>query len=97
MLCNVIFLIKGYKVARIEQTETPQMMDERIKTMKRPTKFDRVVNRELCRITTKGTKTLSAIDADSMTDSNSYLLSVCEIVSLEIFVMYLFNELLCFE
>lgn len=32
---------RGYNVARIEQTETPDMMVERTKKMARPTKFDR--------------------------------------------------------
>ncbi|CAB1338447.1 unnamed protein product [Coregonus sp. 'balchen'] len=38
---------KGYKVARVEQTETPDMMEARCKTMLKPTKFDRVVQREV--------------------------------------------------
>lgn len=47
---------RGYKVARIEQTETPDMMADRTKKMTRPTKFDKVVNRELCQVITKGTQ-----------------------------------------
>ena len=31
----------GFKVARIEQTETPVQMSERCATMTRPTKFDK--------------------------------------------------------
>ena len=34
---------KGYKVARVEQTETPDMMAERLKRMNRTTKFDKVI------------------------------------------------------
>ena len=34
---------KGYKLARIEQTETPKMMEERCRNMARPTKFDKVI------------------------------------------------------
>ncbi|CAN7998899.1 unnamed protein product, partial [Ixodes hexagonus] len=49
---------KGYKVARVEQTETPQMMEERCKKSgMRATKFDKVVKREICRITSKATRT----------------------------------------
>lgn len=33
---------KGYKVARIEQTETPDQMNERVKKTNKPTKFDKV-------------------------------------------------------
>ncbi len=56
---------KGYKVARVEQTETPEMMTERCKKMSRPTKFDRVVEREVCQITSRGTRTYNAIEGDN--------------------------------
>ena len=45
----------GYKVARIEQTETPEMMEKRCKSMARPSKFDRVVRREICQVSSPGT------------------------------------------
>ena len=45
----------GYKVARIEQTESPAMMESRCKSMARPTKFDRVVRREICQVASRGT------------------------------------------
>ena len=45
----------GYKVARIEQTETPEMMEKRCKSMTRPSKFDRVVRREICQVSSPGT------------------------------------------
>ncbi|CAD5111108.1 DgyrCDS451 [Dimorphilus gyrociliatus] len=67
---------KGYKVARIEQTETPEMMQKRLSKM---SKCDKVVRRELCRITSKGTRICSFIDGDSTAESNSYLLAFCEI------------------
>ena len=35
---------KGYKVARVEQTETPDMMEARVKATRGPTKFDKSVN-----------------------------------------------------
>lgn len=70
---------KGYKVARVEQTETPEIMNERVKKMTHaPTKFDKVMKREICRITTKGTKTYSYMEGDCCDVSNSYLLSIAE-------------------
>lgn len=68
---------KGYKVARVEQTETPQMMEERVKSMLRPTKFDKVVSREICQITTRGTRMLNYQD-EPMGANNNYLLAICE-------------------
>ncbi|XP_035217076.1 DNA mismatch repair protein Msh6-like isoform X2 [Stegodyphus dumicola] len=68
---------KGYKVARVEQTETPQMMEERCKSLHRPTKFDKVVAREICQITTKGTRTLT-YQSEPMAANNNYLLAICE-------------------
>jgi len=39
----------GFKIARIEQMETPKMMDERCGKMARaPTKWDKVVKRSIC-------------------------------------------------
>jgi DNA mismatch repair protein MSH6 len=73
-----ILVQKGYKVARIEQTETPDMMQERCKQKKNFTKFDKVVRREICRITTKGTKTYSFIDGNPSDNQHAYLLSVVE-------------------
>ncbi|XP_059613842.1 probable DNA mismatch repair protein Msh6 [Phlebotomus argentipes] len=47
---------KGYKVARVEQTETPDMVQERCKKQKGVTKFDKVSRREICQITNRGTR-----------------------------------------
>ncbi|KAK3087478.1 hypothetical protein FSP39_006465 [Pinctada imbricata] len=70
---------RGYKVARIEQTETPDMMQERVKNMSRSaTKYDKVVKREVCRITTKGTTTLNFLDGDCSEAQSSYLLALTE-------------------
>ena len=52
----------GYKVARVEQTETPQMMAERKKKTKNGPK---VVNREVCSIMTLGTRTFCYLDESS--------------------------------
>ncbi|XP_072027536.1 DNA mismatch repair protein Msh6-like [Amphiura filiformis] len=70
---------KGYKVGRIEQTETPDMMQDRVRKMGRSsTKFDKVVKREMCRISTKGTRTYSFIDGDTCEAQSSYLLAIAE-------------------
>ncbi|CEF66240.1 Probable DNA mismatch repair protein Msh6 [Strongyloides ratti] len=49
----------GYKVARIEQTETPQMLEERCKKQKVK---DKVVSRELCQIGSIATRIYVPID-----------------------------------
>ncbi|XP_077191229.1 DNA mismatch repair protein Msh6 isoform X3 [Paroedura picta] len=73
-----VLVQKGYKVVRVEQTETPEMMEARCKSLAHPTKFDRVVRREICRIITKGTQTYSILDGDFSEDQNKYLLCVKE-------------------
>ena len=67
---------KGYAVARIEQTETPDMMQERVKGMNRPTKFDKVVRREICAITTKATRRFGYMDKEASDDKAAYLLAL---------------------
>ncbi|XP_070208763.1 DNA mismatch repair protein Msh6-like isoform X2 [Littorina saxatilis] len=69
---------KGYKVARIEQTETPDMMADRCREMARPTKFDKVVRREICQVSTQGIRTFSQTDGDVGDAKPSYLLALCE-------------------
>ncbi|KAA0718310.1 DNA mismatch repair protein [Triplophysa tibetana] len=73
-----VLVQKGYKVARVEQTETPDMMEARCKAITRPTKFDRVVNREVCRIITRGTQTYSVLDGAPSGTQSKYLLSIKE-------------------
>ncbi|XP_041802943.1 DNA mismatch repair protein Msh6 [Chelmon rostratus] len=73
-----VLVQKGYKVARVEQTETPEMMETRCKTMAKPTKFDRVVRREVCRIITRGTQTYSVLDGAPSESQSKFLLSVKE-------------------
>ncbi|XP_030628388.1 DNA mismatch repair protein Msh6 [Chanos chanos] len=73
-----VLVQKGYKVARVEQTETPEMMEARCKMMVRPTKFDRVVRREVCRIITRGTQTYSVLDGAPSECQSKYLLSMKE-------------------
>ncbi|NWQ63822.1 MSH6 protein, partial [Neopipo cinnamomea] len=73
-----VLVQKGYKVARVEQTETPEMMEARCKSAAHTTKFDRVVRREICRIITKGTQTYSIMDCDPSENHSKYLLCVKE-------------------
>lgn len=73
-----VLVQKGYKVARVEQTETPEMMEARCKSMSHPTKFDKVVRREICRIITKGTQTYSVLDGNPSESHSKYLLSFKE-------------------
>ena len=44
---------KGYSVARVEQTETPEQNSQRIRQKVLP-KHEKTLRREVCRITTKG-------------------------------------------
>ncbi|XP_029829430.3 DNA mismatch repair protein Msh6 [Ixodes scapularis] len=70
---------KGYKVARVEQTETPQMMEDRCKKSgTRTTKFDKVVKREICRITSKGTRMFSVHDGQVCDAMPSFLFAFAE-------------------
>lgn len=73
-----VLVQKGYKVARVEQTETPEMMEARCKTMFKPTKFDRVVKREVCRIITRGTQTYSVLDGAPSESQSKFLFSLKE-------------------
>lgn len=73
-----LLVMKGYKVARVEQTETPEMMEARCKSMAKPTKFDRVVKREVCRILTRGTQTYSVLDGAPSESQSKFLLSLKE-------------------
>ncbi|XP_071996415.1 DNA mismatch repair protein Msh6 [Engystomops pustulosus] len=76
-----VLVQKGYKVARVEQTETPEMMEARCKSMSHPTKFDKVVRREICRIITKGTQTYSVLDGSPSESHSKYLLTLKEKVN----------------
>ncbi|XP_056147296.1 DNA mismatch repair protein Msh6 [Lampris incognitus] len=73
-----VMVQKGYKVARVEQVETPEMMEARCKTTLKPTKFDRVVKREVCKIITQGTQTYSVLDGAPSESHSKYLLSLKE-------------------
>ncbi|VDP11054.1 unnamed protein product [Heligmosomoides polygyrus] len=77
---------RGYKVARIEQTETPQQLEER--NSKAHGGKEKVVRREVCRVTTTGTRTYAVLDGcntfggetDNGETQSKYLLSIKEMV-----------------
>ena len=52
----------GYKVTRVEQTETPASLQERKKSMTRGQKKPEVVCREVCSVVSKGTRTFCYLD-----------------------------------
>jgi DNA mismatch repair ATPase MutS len=52
----------GYRVARVEQVETPQQLKDRNAAMPKGQKKDAVVLRSLCGIKSKGTRTYSYLD-----------------------------------
>lgn len=64
-----VLVQRGYKVARVEQTETPQAMNER---------SAKVVRREVCAVISKGTRTFSFIEGHSEESSASFLLAFTE-------------------
>lgn len=69
---------RGYKVARIEQTETPDSMNERVKKMTKPTKFDKVVSREVCQVVNKGTQVFGQQIEISNEYQPRYMLAIVE-------------------
>ena len=69
---------KGYKVARIEQTETPADLEERSKNAPRGVKVDKVVRREVCQMSSKGTRVNNYLDSDNFEGDPRYLLAICE-------------------
>jgi len=88
---------KGYKVARIEQTETPAMMEERVKKMSRPTKFDKVVEREVCQVSSKGTRINNFLDSDNFEGEPSYLFAIIEKPGPEFGVAFIDTTIGCFN
>lgn len=82
---------KGYKVGRVEQTETPDQMNDRRKESKE--KVDKTVRREICKITTPGTKTFNLLDGEVSNAFGQYLLSVVEKVKQIILIKT--NNLCC--
>ena len=76
-----VLVERGYKVARVEQTETPDMMTERCKRIK-ATKFDKVVRREICQITNRGTQVFGSQCKITPNHQPNYMLAIVEQQSL---------------
>ncbi|KAL7558432.1 hypothetical protein ACA910_015774 [Epithemia clementina (nom. ined.)] len=64
----------GYKVARVEQTETPEMLKERKKLVKGKDS-PKVVNREVCSILTLGTRTCGFMEDNRQLEEQPDLIS----------------------
>ncbi|CAM9452412.1 unnamed protein product [Ectocarpus sp. 13 AM-2016] len=62
---------KGYRVARVEQVETPDMLKARNASVGRNGTKDKVVKRELCSILSRGTRTYCFLDDVSSTPDGS--------------------------
>lgn len=69
---------KGYRVARIEQTETPDMMEERRKRLKQTSKYDKVVKREVCQLSHRGTQVYGQQCHLPQDADPNYMLTICE-------------------
>lgn len=69
---------RGFKVARCEQTETPEMMTERVKHQHKPTKFDKVVNREICQVINRGTQVFGQQIEITKEFQPNYMMAVVE-------------------
>lgn len=81
LLCfKDLVLIGGrfFQVVRIEQTETPDMMTERCKSMKNCSRFDKVVRREVCQVTNRGTQFFSQQSAVPSNTEPNYMLAITE-------------------
>nr|CAH7732518.1 unnamed protein product [Callosobruchus chinensis] len=64
---------KGYKVARVEQTETPEMMQIRTKSVK----GQKVVRREICQISSKSAMVCTAQMPEALNDNRNFLYAIC--------------------
>ncbi|XP_053695896.1 probable DNA mismatch repair protein Msh6 [Sabethes cyaneus] len=69
---------KGYKVARVEQTETPDMMQERCRQNRTNSKYDKVVKREICQISLRGTEVFGQQVHLSLSHQPKYMLAITE-------------------
>lgn len=69
---------KGYKVARVEQTETPDMMQERCKKTGQNSKWDKVVRREICQVSMKGAQVCGLQDNGPAEPTAAYMMAIAE-------------------
>lgn len=85
-----LLLERGFKVARVEQTETPEMMDIRCKSMAKPTKFDKVVKREICQVTTKATTVYTPQLSEAPHELPYFMYALC----VKVRIVYLYSNFL---
>ncbi|XP_026761420.2 probable DNA mismatch repair protein Msh6 isoform X2 [Galleria mellonella] len=71
-------VLKGYKVARVEQTETPDMMQERCRQTGKNSKWDKVVRREICQVTLRGTQVCGLQDPGPAESGAAYMIGIAE-------------------
>ncbi|XP_048477916.1 probable DNA mismatch repair protein Msh6 [Plutella xylostella] len=72
---NATLVSKGYKVARVEQTETPEMMQERCRKSGAKQK---VVTREICNVSLRGTQVCGLQDNGPSSSTANYMITVAE-------------------
>ncbi|XP_001661901.2 probable DNA mismatch repair protein Msh6 [Aedes aegypti] len=75
---------KGFKVARVEQTETPDMMQERCRKNKTNSKYDKVVKREICQVSLKGTEVFGQQVHLTLNHQPKYMLAITERIKGEV-------------
>jgi len=82
ILCQLVEA--GYKVARVEQTETPDALKQRKKNMGKGQTKPQVVCREVCSIVSRGTRTFCYLDDTTLLEkgevSTGPLISIKEIL-----------------
>lgn len=75
---------RGYKVARIEQVETPAMMEKRCEIEGKRTKYDKVVRREICQVSNIATQSyssgLSSMASSQISSSPNFILVIAEMI-----------------
>ncbi|XP_047510780.1 probable DNA mismatch repair protein Msh6 [Pieris napi] len=69
---------KGYKVARVEQTETPEMMQDRCKREQKTSKYDKVVRREICQVSVRGAQVCGLQDNGPSESNSPFMMAVAE-------------------
>ena len=82
-------------MARIEQTETPAQLEERNRMKSGPK--DKVVAREVCQMSTKGTRVNTFLDSHNFEGDTSYLLAICERPGPKFGVAFVDTTLGCFH
>lgn len=70
-------------MARVEQTETPDMLQERLKKQIKVTKFDKVVSREICQVTNRGTQVFGQQVPLTNDHQPNYMLAIAEKVHMK--------------